>query len=66
MQRSSRSRSDTLRVNEWVKMLEDAVYRAEDLLDKSDTWQRKMEADAKVKGKSKVNGYEVRNKKNRI
>ena len=52
-----------LRVNQWVKMLEDTVYRAEDLLDKIDTWQRKMEADAKVKGKSKVNGNEVRNKK---
>ena len=48
-----------LRVKEWVKMLEDAVYRAEDLLDKIDTWQRKSEADAKVKGKSKVNGNEV-------
>ena len=52
-----------LRVKEWVKMLEDAVYRAEDLLDKIDTRQRKSEADAKVKGKSKVNGNEVRNKK---
>ena len=47
-------------------MLEDAVYGAEDLLDKIDTWQREMEADAKVKGKSKVNGNEERNKKNRI
>ena len=52
-----------LRVKEWVKMLEDAVYRAEDLLDKIDTRQRKSEADAKVNGKSKVNGNEVRNKK---
>ena len=52
-----------LRVKEWVKMLEDAVYRAEDLLDKIDTRQRKSEADAKVNGKSKDNGNEVRNKK---
>ena len=52
-----------LGVKQWIKKLEDVVYRAEDLLDKVDTWQRKSEAEAKVKGKSKVNGNEVRNKK---
>ncbi|XP_050281719.1 putative disease resistance RPP13-like protein 1 [Quercus robur] len=52
-----------LGVKQWIKKLEDVVYRAEDLLDKIDTWQRKSEAEAKVKGKSKVNGNEVRSKK---
>lgn len=50
-------------VKQWIKKLEDVVYRAKDLLDKIDTWQRKSEAEAKVKGRSKVNGNEVRNKK---
>ena len=52
-----------LGVKQWIKKLEDVVYRAEDMLDKIDTWQRKSEAEAKVKGKSKVNGNEVRSKK---
>nr|POF02737.1 putative disease resistance rpp13-like protein 1 [Quercus suber] len=48
-----------LGVKHWIKKLEDVVYRAEDLLDKIDTWQRKSEAEAKLKGKSKVNGNET-------